>query len=360
MKTTNVLVMAAMIAASLFVNHANAKIWRVNNKSNFNGTSLYGDNFGGTSTYPVFKEINEAVNWAGVNDNDTLYVEGSTSVYATASITKKLVVIGPGYFLSENPKTSNDLLEAQIGQIAVNASGSQIIGMSNISSGSFAYFYVNVNNVTIKRCKLTNTIEISSNLTDVYILENFFLYSGNALSTNGSFYVYPIDLYFNNNICLKTLIWAGQIQQCNNNVFDGPASVLNLQFTTPEFSNNILKATNASVNINGGNLEKVTYNIGTLSTQFGTANNNIVVANMTNLFVQTGTDDGKYQLKTNSAGSNNGSDGADRGAFGGAVASNRYTLSGLAAVPVVYNLITSGVATSASGLSVTISARTIK
>ena len=81
---------------------------------------------------------------------------------------------------------------------------------------------------------------------------------------------------------------------------------------------------------------------------------------MTNLFVQTGTDDGKYQLKANSAGSNNGSDGTDRGAFGGAVASNRYTLSGLAAIPVVYNLTTSGVATSASGLSVTISARTIK
>src|ERR1700759_3437789 len=146
MKKHHVLLLAVFFTV-FNVQFATAKIWRVNNKSNFNGTSLYGDNFGGTSTYPVFKEINDAVNWANVSDNDTLYVEGSTSVYAAANISKKLVVIGPGYFLPENPKTSNDLLDAQIGQIAINASGSQIIGMSNVSSGSFAYFYVNVNNV---------------------------------------------------------------------------------------------------------------------------------------------------------------------------------------------------------------------
>ena len=110
MKKNHVLLLAVFFTV-FNAQFANAKIWRVNNKSNFNGTSLYGDNFGGTSTYPVFKEINDGVNWANVNDNDTLYVEGSTSVYAAASITKKLVVIGPGYFLSENPKTSNDLLE---------------------------------------------------------------------------------------------------------------------------------------------------------------------------------------------------------------------------------------------------------
>ncbi len=360
MKKTYLFIVAAVITASFITQQANAKIWRVNNKSNFNGTSLYGDNFGGTASYPVFKEINDGVNWASVSNNDTLYVEGSTAIYAAASLTKKLVVIGPGYFLSENPKTSSDLLDVRIGRLDINVSGCQVIGISNVSSGSFAFFYINASDVVIKRCKLQNAIPIYSSLTDIYILQNFFLSSGNALTTNGSFYVYPVGLYFNNNVCQKTLIWAGTLAQCNNNVFDGPASVLNLQFTTAEFKNNILKPTNATVDINAGNKEKLTHNIGTLSTQFGTANNNKVVADINTLFVPTGTSDGKYKLKNGSAGSNNGSDGTDRGAFGGAVASNRYTLSGLAAIPVVYNLTTSGVATAESGLTVTISARTIK
>ncbi|MEO8710825.1 MAG: hypothetical protein ABI405_01815 [Parafilimonas sp.] len=360
MKKNHVLFLAAVLLAAFNVQVASAKIWRVNNKSNYNGTSLYGDNFGGTAAYPVFAQINQAVGWANVHNNDTLYVEGSTSVYATASITKKLVLIGPGYFLQENPKTSSDLLEANIGQLAFNISGSQVIGINNVSSGSFASFYVNVSNITIKRCKVTNAIEIASNLSDIYIEQNFFLPSGTALSTNGSFYVYPIGLYFNNNICQKTLLWAGPIQQCNNNIFDGPANALNLQFTTPEFANNILKPTNASVDINAGSKDKISYNVGTLSTQFGTANSNKVVANISTLFVPSGTTDGQYILKANSAASNNGSDATDRGPFGGVVVSNRYTLSGLAGIPAIYKITTSGVATTTSGLTITISARTIK
>lgn len=80
---------------------------------------------------------------------------------------------------------------------------------------------------------------------------------------------------------------------------------------------------------------------------------------MSTLFFTSGSADGAYKLKQNSAGSGNGSDGTDLGVFGGQPP-NRYTLSGLAAIPVVYKLTTSGVATQQNGLSVTISARTIK
>jgi len=361
MKKNYVLLFAVLFTA-LNVQVANAKIWRVNNKSNFNGTTLYGDNFGGTSSYPVFTEINNAVGWASVNNGDTLYVEGSSTTYASATVTKKLAIIGPGYFLNENPKTSNDLLSAQIGSISFNAgaAGSQLIGVSIIHVFPY-YVHLNTNNLTVKRCWIADAVHINSGVSDIYILENFFSNSQTSTALILDFpYDLTTDLIFNNNVCQKTLIWSGSIQQCNNNVFDGPANVLNLQFTTPEFSNNILKPTNASVDINGGSKEKISYNIGTLSTQFGTANQNKVVSNMSSLFVSSGTTDGIYKLKSNSAGSNNGSDGTDRGAFGGSVVGNRYTLSGLAAIPVIYKLTTSGVATQQSGLSVTISARTIK
>lgn len=363
MKTKHVLLALLLIMLNSLA--ADAKIWRVNNKSNFNGTSLYGDNFGGSANYPVFKELNQAVGSAEVKNGDTLYIEGSTSVYAASTISKKLAIIGTGYFLTQNLKTTSDALESKISQISVDIEGSQVIGMNIINNGytSDGKIYVNVNGVTVKRCRLERGIQFATLLTDVYILENFFsnVFATNALYTNGyTSFVAPTGLIFNNNICQKTVNWnTWPIQQCNNNVFDGPANVLNLQFSTPEFTNNILKPTNASVDINAGNKEKLTYNIGTSSTQFGTADGNKVVADMTGLFVASGTTDGQYKLKSNSAGTNNGSDGTDRGAFGGAVASKRYTLSGLAAIPVIYGISTPGAATT-SGLTVNISARTIK
>ena len=365
----NHLLLVAVIVAALTVQTANAKIWRVNNKSNYNGTSLYGDNFGGTSAYPVFNQISQAVGWAAVVNNDTLYIEGSTTVYASATVTKKLAIIGTGYFLTENPKVTNDGLESKVSQLSINIEGSHVIGMNVVNTGyaSDGKIYINANGISVKRCRIERGIQFATELTDVYIANNFFsnVIATNAFYTNGyASFIAPTNIVFNNNICQKTLNWnAWPIQQCNNNVFDGPVNAspnLQLQFITSECSNNILKTTNAAVSINSGNNEKLTHNIGTLVTQFGTSNQNKVVADMTTLFVTAGTSDGKYKLKNGSPGSNNGSDGTDRGVFGGSVVPNRYTLSGLANIPVVYKLTTPGVATPAAGLPVTISARTIK
>jgi hypothetical protein len=362
MKKVKLSFLFASVAAALIVQNAEAKIWRVNNKSNYNGTALFGNNLGGTASYPVFKEVNNAVTWGATVSGDTIHVEGSTTTYAQAVITKKLAIIGPGYFLTENPKTSNNVLDAKIAQVLFNtgSSGSQLLGVNTVSAGNTGdRIYVNVNDILIKRCRIESDLELASAIDGVMIIQNFFptAVGTNAIRTTGnSFYVYPSNVVFNNNISQRTLIWGGPILQCNNNVFDGPANALNLQFSTSEFKNNILKPVNATVNINGGSNVNVTYNTGSAANQFGTANNNVVVADMTTLFMTTGTSDSKYQLKPGSAA---GSDGADRGAFGGATASSSYTLSGLAPIPVIYTITTSGVA-GASGLPVTIEARTIK
>jgi hypothetical protein len=361
MRKTKLFFVLAAIAA-LGAQNADAKIWRVNNKSNYNGTSLFGDNLGGTGSFPVFKEVNNAVTWSAVVNGDTLHMEGSTTIYAQAVITKKLVIIGPGYFLTENPKTSNNVLDAKIAQVLFNtgSAGSQLLGINNVAAGNTGdRIYANVNDIVIKRCRIENDIQLETSIDGVSIIQNFFptAVGTNTIRTTGnSFYVYPSNVVFNNNICQRTLIWAGSIVQCNNNVFDGPANALNLQFSTSEFKNNILKPVNASTSINGGSNLNVTYNTGSTAAQFGTTNNNVVVADMTTLFVTTGTSDGKYQLKPSSA---PGSDGTERGAFGGAVASSSYTISGLAPIPVIYTITTSGVA-GASGLPVTIEAKTIK
>lgn len=354
---------------------ANATIWRVNNHSNYNGSTLYGQNFGGSAAYPVFAQINQAVTFGIVNNGDTLHVEGSTVVYDFASITKRLVIIGPGYFLTDNPKVSESTMDAKIGRIFFNAGSenSQVIGMNVINNGNTAdkYVYVAVSEITIKRCRVEGGIVFGFPITDIYILQNFFPNTSvnDVFNTNSNTaFVPPTNVIFNNNICQKTLTWGSPtsnpttfwpILQCNNNVFDGPDNLANpnLAFSAAEFKNNILMPTNAKVNI-AASAGVIAYNIGTLSTQFGTADNNLVVPAITSLFVSSTSTDGAYQVANASQANNTGSDGTDRGAYGGAATVDRYTLSGLAAIPVIYQVTTSG-ATS-SNLPVTISARTIK
>jgi hypothetical protein len=245
--------------------------------------------------------------------------------------------------------------------------------VSVVSAGNVAdaIVYVNVNGVVIKRCRIDVAVEFGTSLTDIYILQNYFSNTSvsNALFTNGNvFFIPPTEITFNNNICRKTLTWGDPIAnpttfwpilQCNNNVFDGPdnLSTPNLAFSTGEFKNNILMPVNAKMNISAS-AGVIAYNIGTLSTQFGTADNNLVVPAITSLFITSTSTDGAYQIANGSQANNTGSDGTDRGAFGVAAVIDRYTLSGLAAIPVIYQITTSG-ATS-TNLPVTISARTIK
>jgi hypothetical protein len=376
MKKTQLLIITTAIITSIFFTlQVKATIWRVNNKSNYNGSTLYGENFGGSAAYPVFAQINQAVAFGIVNSGDTIHVEGSTTIYDFAIITKRLVIIGTGYLLTDNPRTSNTALETKVSRIIFNtgSESSQLIGVSIVSAGNVAdaTVYVNVNGVVVKRCRIDNGIVFGTSLVDIYILQNYFpnTSASNVLFTNGNvFFVPPTEITFNNNICRKTLVWGTPstnpttfwpILQCNNNVFDGPDNLAtpNLAFSTGGFKNNILMPVNAKVNISAS-AGVIAYNIGTLSTQFGTADNNLVVPSITSLFITSTSTDGAYQIANGSQANNTGSDGTDRGAFGGAAVINRYTLSGLAAIPVIYQIITTG-ATS-SNLPVTISARTIK
>ena len=101
MKTKKLLFIAAAFAVSFICQNAQAKIWRVNNTSNYNGTTLWGDNLGGTSNNPVFAQLADAntSNIVAVNSIDTLHVEGTNIVYNEVQFSKKVIVIGTGYFL---------------------------------------------------------------------------------------------------------------------------------------------------------------------------------------------------------------------------------------------------------------------
>lgn len=379
MKTANLLSIITVFA-SIFISaiSVEAKIWRVNNGSNYNGTTLWGSNFGGNPAYPVFKQVDQAIAWSSVVDSDTIHVESSQFIYDAATITKKVVLIGPGFFLADNLKTGNNLLDAKIKRINFNegSAGSSAIGLNLVVSGNTADGYIQIaaDYITIKRCRIERSIYFhitgGSGIQRVTVVQNYFpdVYNTNALYFTNSFYVPPVEVIFNNNICQKTLLWersaaglAWNITQCRNNVFDGPDNLAtpNIRFTTSDFSNNILMPVNAVVDITA-TPEQIAFNIGTQAAQFGSSNNNLVVPNIASLFVGGNSKDGFYQIKSGSQAYQNGSDGTDRGAFGGAILSSRYTLSGLAPIPVVYEVSTTGAVSTVTGLPVTIKARTVK
>ena len=341
---------------------ATAKIWRVNN----NGLSA------------DFAQILDANNDPNVLAGDTLHIEGSNTDYNSVTLTKSLNIIGPGYFLNQNPKASANGLEARIPYITLDngSAGTKLIGLCVTGSWGIE---VNVSNIVIKRCKINAQIDFTYGISNITIIQNYFYRTGSNNNSSVITYIswgFPTGVIFNNNIVQGSLRInsnpAFTFSECNNNIFD-VAAIVNtpsLEFYTASFKNNILPTSTATVKINGisdfnvSSSPVVTHNVSSSSTvHFGTSNNNIVVSNMaSNLFVlaSSNTEDGKYQLQASSPASSNGSDGTDRGAFGGSAVSNRYMLSGLSPIPVIYEVSTSGVASPSNGLSITIKARTIK
>ncbi len=363
-------IFTSIVLAGLAATEAEAKIWRVNNQG-------YGADF---------TQINDAINDPNVLAGDTLHIEGSSVVYDYATITKSMTIIGPGYFLSQNPKTSTNNLEAICRRIYLNegAQGTIVYGLSFHENDSYG-IDLNASNLTVKRCKFPNRINVGignsgNGISNIIVSQNFFSNNSSndansAINYNSS-YNFPTNFYFVNNIVQRPLVIADNSNfvflSIENNIFDLASvstSTPSLRFYTASFKNNILVNNAASVKINGiTNFSTtpnaaVSHNIGTSSVvHFGTANNNLVVNNISSIWntATAASPDGKYQLATGSVASGSGNNGVDRGAFGGAAVSNRYTLSGLAPIPVIYEVSTTGVATPSTGLNVTIKARTIE
>lgn len=350
MKANNILLILVLFCIGN--QKAYAKAWRVNN----NGFSA------------DFATLDEANNSNLVSNGDTIHLEGSTIRYEACTVSKRLIIIGPGYFLNENAKTSVNLLPAEVVSItfSTGSAGSQLMGVW--LSGSAA-INVLVSNIVIRRCKVDYAIFLANGISNIVITQNYFDYQQSpAISAlRWSNLGGASDVIFNNNICKRILrveqdgnnIYS--LAECRNNIFEPPSGTSSsiqpvLRMNVGAFENNILVTAGATVFINNGTNQNVRYNTGTDVSQFGNVNGNVVETNMNTLFVVAGTSDGRYQLQ---AGSAPGSDGTERGAFGGSVFSNRYMLSGLAPIPVIYGIITSGVA-DPSGLSVTIKARTIQ
>jgi len=359
------------IAIMFFISsNLEANSWRVNNFAQ----NPYGVNMGGTASHPVFGQLSDAVLSPLVFDGDTIYLEASPDSYDGATVNKSLIVIGPGYFLNENHDNSVNNYSSDIEYInfSTGSENSQLIA---ICVSGYYCIEIEVSDITIKRCKINYSIQLGYSISDIYITGNFFSDEESSSSIiDANYYGFPLNVRLNNNICQRRLDLEYddpdyQFEQCNNNVFDCVvAGDYSVSCYAASFKNNIVKNAATTVYVNGvDDFEsfpdpKVAYNISVNSSiQFGSEYGNIEVSDMTDLFVNqaTNTTDGDYQLLTASPGSGNGSDGTDRGVYGG-VESNHYTISGLPPMPVIYQIFTNGVVTDDGMLPVTIKAKTVK
>lgn len=336
----------ALLSSSSF-----ATVWRVNNNST---TPSISTNFTALST---------AISSALVLAGDTLYVEGSSTSYGSVTLSKRLTIIGAGYFLTNNDSTQafpqRSLLSAMT--ISSAAAGSVITGIS-FEQPSNPLVTVSANDITFDRCSFWQsstgggpTIRVSANVQNTVVRRSF-LRSEWCSTCN----VFELLSGTSNTVIDNNIIKLGTKNSTSsgnaismhatataiirNNVINGPVNVSN-----SIYNNNIHIVGSYTQNVT---MVSVLNNIGN-STQYGTANGNQQSVNMTNVFTYApGNEnvDNHYRLKAGSPALGAGVGGTDCGAFGG---TTPYVLSGMPAIPAIFQVtLGSNVVTSASGLQI--------
>ncbi len=310
---------------------AQAKIWRVNN------------NPGIAADFTTF---NGAVTAATVSAGDTIYLEPSTIGYTTGSFTmaKRLVVIGPGYFLDPANATTPGNAGLQVAtanselpflRIASDADGSKFMGIT--FNGSI---YMNgANNISFEKVYFPSGVYFETGTNDAISFRKCFF--NNSANIGGSATAVITNLICENNIfyngayfTLTTLSGSGNIFR-NNSVIGGNAFVMNNTYV----ANNIFGIgsqntfTNCTIK---NNLFQIAQTLPV------TASNNQVSVNMANVYVggTTGSLDSRSALKVGSPAIAAGlTIGAvvtpDCGAYG---ATDPYKLSGIPNIPSIYAL----------------------
>jgi Leucine-rich repeat (LRR) protein len=84
-------------------------------------------------TIADFRNLTQAIN--ATKSGDTLYIAGSNTPYTGGIIDGSRVILGPGYFLEENPNTQFNTQDAEINfiDLSATADGSRIYGISTQS-----------------------------------------------------------------------------------------------------------------------------------------------------------------------------------------------------------------------------------
>jgi hypothetical protein len=330
MRKKQLSILAAFVVAISFCSYqASAKVWRVNNNAGINAH---------------FTQIGQAINSASVQNDDTLYIEGSATNYEFTFLYKRLVFIGAGYLLSgtgSNPGLQANPFPANFANMDIDslASGSSFIGISG-------YFRIDANVDDLKFIRTSVYIDPRSTFANStaknWVINKCLLGTGNLSYRFENLQITNcIGMY--NQVLFPNSV-NGLIR---NNVFAIPLTTENAYVANNIFLSN-LTVTNSTVK----------YNIST-SNNLPSGNNNLINVPSADIFVDTGSNDGRYQLRTGSpaiaAGEPVSGVTPDIGAFGTA---DPYRLSGIAPIPTIYSLsVPASIPATATSMTITFSTR---
>ncbi len=261
-------------------------------------------------------------------NGDTIYLEGSGYSYGNLNLYKSLVIIGPGYFLNQNPETQANIASAGVNYINLYAgsSGTKIAGLDINNIAHQAYGVVH-QDIVIMRNKISGSMSCP----------------WGPYSTN----TYYSNFVFEQNFVDGSLSGRFENAVFRNNVFTGGVTINSYNNSVAFFNNvvgnaNITMAAQCSNNIFFGTSCTFTnctlYNNVCSATQVPAGNSNQQNVDMNNVFACysscTGySNDARYQLKAGSPAIGAGSNGEDCGVFGGV---DPYVLSRMPPIPAIY------------------------
>lgn len=297
-------------------------------------------------------------------NGDTLYIESSPTGYGGLDISKRLIIIGSGFFHSENPNLSINLNKSTFNgnvRFLPGSQGSKIISIEFPTNQRG--ISINVSNIEISKCFFGGNgstlaqfgfpIEVQQQGLENIIVSNCFFNSFGGDNSYIFYFSFSIrNLVFSNNIVERNLLIPNNSSGIlTNNIFKG--KVINLGANSElQIHNNVFLGTTTVILPSplGSNLS---HNIAS-SELFGTENNNQENISEGEIFVGGQSPDAKYLIKENGPADGTGRDGVDIGPFGGP---KPYKLSGLPDIPNIYDFSTSGIATPDDKLPITIKVR---
>lgn len=296
-------------------------------------------NNNGTNT-GHYRTIYEAL--AAAQNGDTIYCVGSSIRYDSTQgveITKAVTIIGPGYFLAENPGTNTNFSPAIFNTITISSPNISLIGL-------FIYrVTVLTGNLSIKRCNIDYMShgQITSQINNIVISQ---CYLGSVDFYSGQYQIN--DVIFTNNYVLTisegtpgSSSWGLNTISYNNWVINGNTFMASGSFFFGEtLINNIFATSMPNTFCPNCSIEYCIF----INDPVPATNNNLINVDFNTLFVGSivNSTDGQWKLKPGSPAIGSGFNGVDRGMFGG---NTPYVLSGVPPIPAVYGLTVQPVST---------------
>lgn len=318
-KNILLITLAIYIATSLISFQVKATIRRVNNNLNY----IQSPSGVGVCS-KCYQDLISAVGAAV--DGDTIHIEGSPNWYQGTTIHRKVVIIGPGYFIGEPNSNSNPNLQYNTDiatvfylQFDSGSQGSQVYGITSNALNGTA-LQINTDSIIIERCHLATGLRIISGINHSIIRQNYIDGGINIFAASQ-------NLIIENNYITNIIIPSGSSGMVNQNTLAGDINSYNPLIVT----NNFLSTAQQQNNTNANFYNNIFFdNLPTWAT--GT---NSVVA-LINTFITGSSTDGNYHINVACSTCLTGStSGGEVGMFGG---NTPYILSGIPNIPTIYNL----------------------